>query len=126
MPIAKNIKYCRQKEGLTQQSFADKIGVSKATVVSWESKKTAVPVPSAKMIANYFGVSFNEFCDIDIERLDKKLEHGRITLTDDEVKSILMFRQLPGNVQKLIRYAIITSYENNVARTVSDTADDGW
>lgn len=123
MPIAKNIKYCRKRAGLTQQSFADMIGVSKATVVSWESKKTAVPVPSAKAIANHFGVGFNEFCDIDIERLDKNLEHGKISLTDDEMKSILMFRQLPANVQKLIRYAIITSYENNIARSRAEKND---
>lgn len=117
MPISKNIKYCRAKHGLSQQSFADVIGVTKSTVLSWEKKRTAVPVPSAKAIASYFGIDFNEFCDIDLEKMDKRLESGDFELTEQETKSILMFRQLPPNVQKLIRHAIVTAYDNKIKYT---------
>ena len=115
MPIAKNIKYCRKRSNLTQQGFADAIGVTKATVISWEAKKTAVPVPSEKRVAGFFGYSFAEFCDIDIEHLDQQAP-GDIKLTRQEMQNIEMFRALPENVKELIRYAIATAYENNLSR----------
>lgn len=113
MPVAKNIKYCRKKANLTQQQFADAIGVSKATVISWEAKKTAVPVPSAKRVSSYFGINFMEFCDVDLEQLDNSLAGQPLYLTETEKQNILMFRQLPEDVKSLIRYTIISTYERN-------------
>lgn len=116
MPISKNIKYCRQKANMTQQELADALGFTKTTVLSWEKKKTAVPVPSAKIIASYFGIDFTEFCDVDIERRDNELKEDRLALTESEIKSILMFRQLPPNIRKVIRLAIWEEYENTTKR----------
>ena len=114
MPIAKNIKFCRKKSNLTQQQLADSLGVSKATIASWESKKTAVPVPSAKRVAEFFCVEFNELCDLDLERLEN--EGHDIKLSDREKQGILMFRALPEDIKALIRQTIISAYERNRER----------
>ena len=114
MPIAKNIKYCRKKANLTQQQFADAIGTTKATVISWEKKKTAVPVPSAKRVADFFGVSFIEFCDVDIEKLDTELSSGSLKITESEAQNLLMFRALPDEIKGMIRYTIIFAYEHHL------------
>ena len=107
MPKAKNLKYCRTKANLTQQAFADKIGVSKATINSWENKKRAIPAPNAKRIAEYFGVNYHDFCDVDLEQGDTNL-----ILTSQETEGILMFRAL-GQVEKdIIRHAIKELYNN--------------
>lgn len=119
MPIAKNIKYCRKKAHLTQQAFADAIGTSKATVISWEAKKTAVPVPSAKKVARYFGVGFMEFCDVDMEALDQSLCTETLLVAGREAQNLLMFRTLPEDVKEMIRYTILTAYERNKDRSAS-------
>ena len=112
MPVAKNIRYCRRKANLTQQGLADALGISKATVSSWERKKTAVPVPSAKRVAEFFGVGFLEFCDIDLESLEKETMRP-LELSDTEVQNILMFRQLPDDIKMMIRFAITSAYSRN-------------
>jgi len=111
MPKAKNLKYLRTKAHLSQQDFADEIGVSKQTVLSWESRKRAIPVPSSKRIAQYFGIGYEEYCDIDMEIVDNEDAKGRVYLTETEKQSILMFRQLPDEIKKLIRYAIAVEHK---------------
>lgn len=114
MPKAKNLKHLRTKANMTQQAFADAIGASKSTVIAWENKKRAIPVPSARRIADYFDLDYAEFCDVDLERLDREAKSGHLTFTDAEVQSILMFRQLPDNIKDLIRHAILVEYGNAV------------
>ena len=107
MPKAKNLKYCRKKANLTQQAFADAIGATKPTVSSCESRKTAIPAPAAKRIADFFGVDYSDFCDIDLEHKDKNL-----VLSSQEMQELLMFRAL-GKVEKdIIRHAIRELYNN--------------
>ena len=114
MPKAKNLKYLRTKANLTQQDFADEIGVSKATIISWESRKRAIPVPSSRRIASYFGLGYEEYCYVDMELFEQSVDDEKIRLTASEKKSLLMFRKLPENVKKLIRYAIVVEHENHI------------
>lgn len=116
MPKAKNLKYCRKKAGLTQQSLADEIGVSKATVISWESRKTAIPVPSTKMIAKYFGVEYGVFCDDDLERLDRKIKGVDIRLSDSEAENLVLFRELPDHVKEWFRYMVRQAHKLEVEK----------
>lgn len=50
------LKELREKNSLTQQELADKIGVSKRTLGYWEKEKQIKP-DKAKKLAEYFGVS---------------------------------------------------------------------
>ena len=64
-------------------------------------------MPNAKRIAEYFGVDYYDFCDIDLEQGDTDL-----ILTAQEKQGILMFRSL-GRVEKdIIRHAIKELYNN--------------
>lgn len=112
MPQAKNLKYCRKKEGLTQSELAEKLGVSKATIISWESRKHAIPEPSARRISELFGVDYIDFCDEDFERSAQAAKRGSIVLTEGEEKAVLMYRKLPPDVKALVTNAIEVAYEN--------------
>lgn len=114
MPKAKNLKYCRKKAGLTQQALADNLGVSKATVVSWEARRTAIPVPSTKKIAAYFGVAYEAFCDTDLERLDRKVTAEDIRLSDSEAENLMLFRELPDKVKDMFRYMVKQAHKMEV------------
>lgn len=106
MPKAKNLKYFRKKAGLTQQAFADEIGVSKATVISWEAKKTAIPAPITKRIAEYFGVEYTDFCDTDLEWR----EHG-FSPTEEEVRTFMRYKDLSAETKAAVLGAINAAYE---------------
>lgn len=51
------IKEIRQKEGLSQQALAKKIGVSYRTIQNWENGVNQIKSEKAQQLADYFGVS---------------------------------------------------------------------
>lgn len=51
------IKEIRQKEGLSQQALAKKIGVSYRTIQNWENGVNQIKPEKAQQLANYFGVN---------------------------------------------------------------------
>lgn len=106
MPKAKNLKYCRKKADMTQKELAEALGVTLQTIQSWESKKTAMPVPSTKRVANYFGLSFADFCDKDLEQVDLGAANNGIKLSSQEIRNLLRFRELPDETKDIIRYII--------------------
>lgn len=56
MEIADRIKDIRKQMGLTQQQFADRLGVKRNTVAQWELNINAVTDQTAKAICREFGV----------------------------------------------------------------------
>ena len=117
MPKAKNLKYCRKKARLTQSALADALGVTKATIISWENRKHSIPEPSARRISEYFGVDYTDFCDEDFEKIAQDEMNGKVTLTGEEAQTVIKFRKLPPNVKKLLKAAIDVAYENSQAKT---------
>lgn len=51
------LKELRKEKGLTQQGLADKISVSKITVLRWENEERQIKPEKAQQLADYFGVS---------------------------------------------------------------------
>ena len=51
------IKELRQKEKLTQEELANKIGVTKRTIIAWEKGERQIKQDKAQQLADYFGVS---------------------------------------------------------------------
>lgn len=51
-----SIRSCRANANMTQQEFADAIGVSKATVINWEQGKTFPRLNEVKKISDLSGV----------------------------------------------------------------------
>lgn len=119
MPFAKNIRYCRNQNKLSQKEFADIIGVAQTTVHSWECRRTFPDYKIARRIAAYFHVPYEEFCDIDLEKRDSDLTGGN-PLTIDEIQSVLKFRALSSETKAAIRAAISTAYDLQVAQEIVD------
>ena len=51
-----SIAACRTNANLTQREFAEKLGVSLATVTNWESSKTEPSASQLRMISEISGV----------------------------------------------------------------------
>ena len=50
------IAACRANTGLSQREFAEKIGVSLATITNWESGKTEPDLSELRAISNLSGI----------------------------------------------------------------------
>lgn len=63
MSFSTKLKKLREQEGLTQKTFAEKIGVSAPTVVSYEQGKKTPSFETLNKIADTFHVSLDWLCD---------------------------------------------------------------
>lgn len=95
--IGKKIDYIRRERGLTQEQLADKIGVTKKTVIEYEKAKDKIPLQKLIDISKVLNVptdfllGLNDVTDNNID--DKKI-HKRTGLSD---KSIKVLSQLKSN-----------------------------
>ncbi|QJD98149.1 LexA family transcriptional regulator [Mucilaginibacter robiniae] len=59
--ISSNIKFLRKKKGLTQQQFADAIGIKRSLVGAYEEDRADPKYDLLKIIASYFEVTIDDF-----------------------------------------------------------------
>src|ERR1700744_2754933 len=59
--ISSNIKFLRKKRGLTQQSFADQVGIKRSLVGAYEEERAEPKYELLKVIASFFDVSIDDF-----------------------------------------------------------------
>ena len=57
MNLAKNIKYFRKKNRLTQDELADLINVNRTTISKWELDKSQPSLDLIKVMAKLFNIS---------------------------------------------------------------------
>lgn len=58
--FGENIKKYRKLKGLIQQELADKIGVSKATIVNWEHSYYRITASNILKLSKFFEVSMED------------------------------------------------------------------
>lgn len=92
MYIGGNIKYYRDRAGMTQEELAKRLHVSNKLVWSWEKNRTE-PKPEAvqKML---------QIFDIDIEELTKQIN---VDLSYEEYLLIEQYRSVPNSEKQRIR-----------------------
>src|SRR3982751_4421577 len=59
--ISQNIKFLRKKKGLTQQQFADELGIKRSLVGAYEEERAEPKYDLLKKIALYFDISVDDF-----------------------------------------------------------------
>lgn len=60
MILGKNIRYYREKKGLTQQALADVLFVTPQAVSRWETNQVEPNIETLRQLAEMFGVSLNQ------------------------------------------------------------------
>ncbi len=61
-----NLKFIRQKKGLSQQDLANKIGTDRSTISRWENGEIDTPLEMAMNIAEILGISYYDFFGRDL------------------------------------------------------------
>lgn len=67
MVLGKNLYEARKKSGLSQESVAEKLGVSRQTISKWELNETLPDIYQSKKLAVLYHLSLDELIDFDIE-----------------------------------------------------------
>lgn len=118
LKIGNNIKRLRREKDVTQEDFAELLGVSSQSVSRWENGVCYPDMELIPAIANYFGVSVDELFGCQYDR-EKRIEAiiAKVDAMDighdgddgwvDEAVAILRegIAEFPGNEQLLITMA---------------------
>ncbi|HVW97572.1 MAG TPA: XRE family transcriptional regulator [Mucilaginibacter sp.] len=65
--IPSNIKFLRKQKGLTQQQFADELGIKRSLVGAYEEERADPKYDLLKKIALFFDVSIDDFINDEID-----------------------------------------------------------
>ncbi len=79
--ISTNIRFLRKKNNLTQQEFADAIGIKRSMIGAYEEDRASPKMDNMKAIANYFGISVDELVS---ERITDKWLDERTSRLEKE------------------------------------------
>lgn len=74
MNIGSNIKQLRKSHGLTQEKFAEAIGISFQAVSKWENNIALPDITLVPLIAGYFGVTTDELFGFNLKEMDETIE----------------------------------------------------
>ena len=88
MNIGNNIKQLRQKNNLTQEQVAGKLGVSYQAVSKWENGANTPDIALLPEIANLFGVTIDSLFSDDINEFSEALSLAK----DDDIIRIVQMR----------------------------------
>lgn len=67
MEFSENLKKLRLREGLTQYEFAERLGISKNLIYTYESEKSVPTITTLLKICNEFHVTPNWLLGSDLE-----------------------------------------------------------
>lgn len=67
MNINEKILLLRKKEGLSQESLAEKLNVTRQTVSNWELGQTTPDIAQAKAMSEIFKISLDDLTDTKLE-----------------------------------------------------------
>lgn len=105
-----NLRNLRKQKNLTIVEVAEKIGVSKLTVLKWEHGTRQISIGKAKRLAEYFGVSVGYLLGLDntgtfgdlitkinhwadernLKQADPKIQWMRVTEEVGEIRDVLL------------------------------------
>ena len=106
MNIGNHLMMARKRKGLSQESVAEKLGVSRQTITKWETCETLPDICQAKTLATIYGISLDELItfDSDVQELQDIIERTSEELTN-KIDWTKLWRK---------KYPILNEYQKEV------------
>ena len=106
MNIGNHLMMARKRKGLSQESVAEKLGVSRQTISKWETWETLPDICQAKTLATIYGISLDELItfDSDVQELQDIIERTSEELTN-KIDWTKLWRK---------KYPILNEYQKEV------------
>ncbi len=70
--IATNLRFLRNRHGLSQEEVAEKIGVSRQSVAKWENGDSLPDILKCEALADLYNVSLNDLVHYDPDAYPSK------------------------------------------------------
>ncbi len=67
--ICKNIAHLRHLRGLSQENLAEKLGITRSRLSSWEEHRAAPPIEMLIELSDYFHISVDSLVKIDLTKV---------------------------------------------------------
>ena len=67
MNLGNNLFKARKKAGLSQETVAEKLGVSRQTISKWETDETVPDIYQSKKLAKLYNLSLDELIEFDVD-----------------------------------------------------------
>lgn len=106
MSLGNNLFNARKKSGLSQETVAEKLGVSRQTISKWETDETLPDICQSKKLSVLYHLTLDELIDFDIDV--KELEQI-VKNTSAETSQKVDWTKLWAE-----KYPILTSYKKEV------------
>lgn len=106
LSIGTNIKRLRTEKNVTQEQLAEAMNVSCAAVSKWERGESYPDITLIQPLAFYFGVSLDELCGYDKEKIngqvEKVIEEYRRSWDQDLIRKA--YREFPNDFRIMYYY----------------------
>lgn len=113
MEIGKCLKDARLKENLTQEDIAEKLGVSRQTISSWENGKSYPDIASIIKISDIFNISLDKFLKEDKKLVNKLQENTDIVKSNKAIIfTIILAIIIYGGIFLIRNYMEIPKIDN--------------
>ncbi len=106
MNFGNSLFHVRKKCGLSQEDVVEKLGVSRQTVLKWETDETLPDILQSKKMAVLYNMSLDELIEFDI---DVKEIQQIIEKTSDQIEGKIDWTSAWGK-----KYPILIQYQNEV------------
>lgn len=106
MGLGNNLFHARKSKGLSQETVAEELGVSRQTISKWETDETLPDIRQSKRLAVLYGISLDELTEFDI---DVKQIQEIIDRTSEEVTDKIDWTKAWSK-----KYPILARYQNEV------------
>ena len=126
--LGEKIKSLRKQKNISQEVFANYLGVSFQAVSKWETGATMPDVTLIPAIASFFGVSTDELFDFNLFEMEKQVEaicqESWKYRKSDPAKAEHMLREglqrFPGNDIILNNLLYTLDYQTRAEEVISD------
>lgn len=106
MNLGTNLFKARKKVGLSQETVAEKLGVSRQTISKWEIDETIPDIYQAKKLAKLYNLSLDELIEFDV---DVKEFEETIRNIDEEKEAKVNWTNAWSK-----KYPILAKYQSDV------------
>ena len=74
--LGNNIRHLRKTRGLTQDQLADKIGVNRAMIGSYEEGRAVPKLSALRILSHYFSISIDDLVNMDLNTVKGNTENS--------------------------------------------------
>ena len=78
MELGKQIKYFRERNGMSQEKLAEEIFVSRQSISNWENEKSYPDIHNILRLSSLFDVSLDELVKGDVDQMKDEITRSKL------------------------------------------------